>query len=100
MSFVDKYSKAFRALLPTPFTIAISLTIITFFLASFWSTKPESPIINIEYFEGTYTVTSNKNIVWNNGVTNDTIELKSNNELQELIGSYTNPTNNYSSSFH
>ena len=41
MSFTEKYTKAFRYLLPAPFTIAISLSIITFFIA-FFSTKPES----------------------------------------------------------
>jgi len=35
MSFSDKYSKLFKYLLPTPFTIAIVLTIITFFIALF-----------------------------------------------------------------
>lgn len=41
MSFTDKYTKAFKYLLPAPFTIAISLTIITFFIA-FFSTRPET----------------------------------------------------------
>jgi len=35
MSFTDKYTKAFKYLLPTPFTIAIVLTILTFFIALF-----------------------------------------------------------------
>ena len=33
MSFTDKYTKAFKYLLPTPFTIAVVLTILTFFIA-------------------------------------------------------------------
>ena len=33
MSFSDKYSKVFKYLLPAPFTIAVILTIITFFIA-------------------------------------------------------------------
>ena len=41
MSFTDKYTKAFKYLLPTPFTIAIGLTIITFFIA-FFITIPET----------------------------------------------------------
>jgi short-chain fatty acids transporter len=41
MSFTDKYTKAFKYLLPAPFTIAISLTIITFLIA-FFSTRPET----------------------------------------------------------
>jgi len=35
MSFTDKYTKAFKYILPTPFTIAIVLTIVTFFIALF-----------------------------------------------------------------
>ena len=35
MSFTDKYTKVFNYILPTPFTIAIVLTIITFFIAFF-----------------------------------------------------------------
>ncbi len=41
MNFTDKYTKAFKYLLPAPFTIAVSLTIITFFIA-FFSTRPET----------------------------------------------------------
>ncbi len=41
MGFTDKYTKAFKYLLPTPFTIAILLTIITFFIA-FFITFPEN----------------------------------------------------------
>lgn len=39
MSFTDKYTKAFKYLLPSPFTIAIVLTIITFIIA-FFITQP------------------------------------------------------------
>ncbi len=35
MSFTDKYTKAFKYLLPSPFTIAIVLTVFTFFIALF-----------------------------------------------------------------
>jgi short-chain fatty acids transporter len=41
MSFTDKYTKAFKYLLPAPFTIAVVLTIITFFIALF-ITQPAS----------------------------------------------------------
>ena len=44
MSFTDKYTKAFKHLLPTPFTIALVLSIITFFIALF-ITKTESETI-------------------------------------------------------
>jgi len=39
VNFTDKYTKAFKYLLPAPFTIAVSLTIITFIIA-FFSTRP------------------------------------------------------------
>jgi short-chain fatty acids transporter len=39
MGFTEKYTKVFKYLLPAPFTIAISLTIITFIIA-FFSTRP------------------------------------------------------------
>ncbi|PCJ24423.1 MAG: short-chain fatty acid transporter [Flavobacteriales bacterium] len=41
MSFTDKYTKVFKYLLPAPFTIAISLTVITFLIA-FFSTRPDT----------------------------------------------------------
>ncbi len=39
MSFSDKYTKTFKYLLPTPFTIAVVLTLLTFFIVLF-TTKP------------------------------------------------------------
>ncbi|MBT5403484.1 MAG: short-chain fatty acid transporter, partial [Crocinitomicaceae bacterium] len=39
MSFTERYTKVFKALLPAPFTIAVILTIVTFLLALFF-TKP------------------------------------------------------------
>ncbi len=45
MSFTSKYTKAFRYLLPAPFTIAVGLTIITFFIA-FFTTRPETESIS------------------------------------------------------
>jgi len=37
MSFSDKYSKVFKYLLPSPFTIAVILSIVTFFIALFFT---------------------------------------------------------------
>ena len=97
MAFVDRYSKAFRALLPTPFTIAISLTIFTFCLAYFWPNEIEKPVLKVEYNESAFTVISTKNIQWNNGLTEDTIAVSSLPELEKLSGKYINPENNYGS---
>jgi len=97
MAFVDKYSKAFRALLPTPFTIAISLTVITFCLAFFWPNQPAEPVLNIEHYKTEYTVTSDKNITWSNGSTDDTLNIESLTVLKEITGSYTNPSDGYNS---
>jgi short-chain fatty acids transporter len=64
VSFTDKYTKAFKYLLPAPFTIAIVLTIITFFIA-FFITIPE---------EGGYSAYSIQLLkyweegVWNSGL--------------------------------
>lgn len=41
MSFSNKYTKAFKYILPTPFTIAIVLTVVTFFIA-FFVTQPST----------------------------------------------------------
>lgn len=41
MSFTDKYTKTFNYLLPAPFTIAVTLTILTFFIA-FFTTQPST----------------------------------------------------------
>ena len=43
MSFTEKYTKAFRTLLPAPFTIAIVLTIVTYLLSlSFGNKLPKA----------------------------------------------------------
>ena len=44
MSFTDKYTKAFKYILPAPFTIAIGLTIITFLIALFLTTPQTESI--------------------------------------------------------
>jgi short-chain fatty acids transporter len=44
MSFTDKYSKVFKYLLPTPFTIAVLLTIITYCIALIFTTPSSSSV--------------------------------------------------------
>ncbi|MGB0882520.1 MAG: short-chain fatty acid transporter [Vicingaceae bacterium] len=61
MSFTDKYTKAFKYLLPAPFTIAVALTIITFLIA-FVTTKPAT--------DGILTYTTQLLKYWENGVWN------------------------------
>lgn len=57
MSFTAKYTKAFKYILPAPFTIAVSLTVITFIIA-FFTTRPDSESISgysiqiLKYWEG------------------------------------------------
>lgn len=64
MSFTDKYTKAFKYLLPAPFTIAIVLTIVTFLIA-FFTTRPVAEgfgsygIKLLKYWEGG---------IWNSGL--------------------------------
>ena len=64
MSFTNKYTKAFKYLLPAPFTIAVSLTIITFLIA-FFTTRPEAESVAdytiqlLKYWEGG---------IWNSGL--------------------------------
>ncbi|MDB4534359.1 TIGR00366 family protein [Vicingaceae bacterium] len=64
MSFTDKYTKVFKYLLPAPFTIAVSLTIVTFFIA-FFTTRPETESLSdysiqlLKYWEDG---------VWNSGL--------------------------------
>ena len=64
MGFTAKYTKAFKFLLPAPFTIAVSLTILTFFIA-FFTTRPEAESIPaysiqlLKYWEGG---------IWNSGL--------------------------------
>jgi len=64
MSFTEKYTKAFKYLLPAPFTIAISLTIITFFIALFVTLPNEVSYTSysldiLKFWEGG---------LWNNGL--------------------------------
>ena len=61
MSFTDKYTKAFKYLLPAPFTIAVALTIITFLIALV-TTKPAT--------EGVLSYSTQLLKYWENGVWN------------------------------
>jgi len=57
VSFTAKYTKASKYILPAPFTIAVSLTVITFIIA-FFTTRPDSESISgysiqiLKYWEG------------------------------------------------
>ena len=64
MSFTQKYTKAFRFLLPAPFTIAILLTLVTFLIALFATQPNESSV-------GEYVVQLSKyweDGLWNSGL--------------------------------
>lgn len=64
MSFTDKYTKAFKYLLPTPFTIAVILSIFTFIIALF-TTLPDNTTLS------TYSIDLLKfweDGVWNSGL--------------------------------
>ena len=64
MGFTAKYTKAFQYLFPTPFTIAVSLTVLSFFIA-FLTTRPEKASVShyaiqiLKYWEGG---------LWNSGL--------------------------------
>ena len=65
MSFTEKYTKAFRTLLPTPFTIAIVLTVVTYLLSlSFGNKLPSEKIIVEESVEETLLISSSDNTEW------------------------------------
>ena len=64
MSLIEKYIKGIRFLLPSPFSIALLLTLFTFILAIFWPTQPLSEDLNwIDKFTGIL-------ISWNDGLWN------------------------------
>tara|TARA_B100000809_G_scaffold262827_1_gene314706 strand:- start:312 stop:1700 length:1389 start_codon:yes stop_codon:yes gene_type:complete len=64
VSFTDKYTKAFKNLLPAPFTIAVVLTIVTFIIA-FFTTRPATENVGsyaiqlLKYWEAG---------IWNSGL--------------------------------
>ncbi|MCC7331999.1 MAG: short-chain fatty acid transporter [Flavobacteriales bacterium] len=62
MSFTEKYSKTFKYLLPSPFTIAVVLTFIVFFTALFTTNKENQSFAS-------YSVTVAK--YWEDGVWNN-----------------------------
>ena len=65
MSFTEKYTKAFRTLLPTPFTIAVVLTIVTYLLSlSFGNKLPDENIVIQESVEETLLISNSDNTVW------------------------------------
>ena len=64
MSFFDKYIKAVRFLLPSPFTIAIVLTLFTLILGVLWPSSGTSS--DISWTEKTIDVLT----YWNNGLWN------------------------------
>ena len=92
MSFTEKYTKAFRTFLPTPFTIAIVLTIFTYLLSlSFGNKLPNENIVIQESFEETLLISNSDNTVWtyfDTGteytVTNDTLRLRHQKEILDL----------------
>ena len=92
MSFTENYTKAFRTLLPTPFTIAIVLTIVTYLLSlSFGNKLPNENIVIQESFEETLLISNSDNTVWtyfDTGteytVTNDTLRLRHQKEILDL----------------
>ena len=62
MSFAKKFEKVFRSILPSPFTIAILLTFLTFFLAIIFTENSEkgSHFFNLLSY-------------WENGIWNNTL---------------------------
>lgn len=62
MSFTEKFANTYKKLLPTPFTIAILLTVLTFLLALIF-TKPES--------KDTFEYIADLGGYWENGLWND-----------------------------
>ena len=94
MSFIDKYSNAFRYLLPNPLTIAFLLTLFTFSLAFFWPKEKTDLVITLIEDENVCTVVSNKVIDWGNGIKNDTIQFNKKDWLLKA-GIYKSQKSNY-----
>ena len=103
MSFTEKYTKAFRTFLPTPFTIAIVLTIFTYLLSlSFGNKLPNENIVIQESFEETLLISNSDNTVWtyfDTGteytVTNDTLRLWHQKEILDLKAIISEKGNSY-----
>lgn len=64
MSFTDKYTKAFKYLLPAPFTIAVVLTFVTFIIALL-TTQPSTKNVGGYAIE---LLTHWENGIWNSGL--------------------------------
>ena len=94
MSFIDKYSNAFRYLLPNPLTIAILLTLFTFLLAFFWPKENNDLAISLNLDKNIYTAISNKTIDWSNGSMNDTIQFEQKDGLL-VSGIYVSQNSGY-----
>ena len=99
MSFIDKYSNAFRYLLPNPLTIAFLLTLFTFSLAFFWPKEKTDLVITLIEDENVCTVVSNKVIDWGNGIKNDTIQFNKKDWLLKA-GIYKSQKSNYVSNIN
>ncbi len=91
MSFTEKYTKAFRRLLPAPLTIAIILTIVTYLLSlSFGNKLPSENILIQESVGETLLISSSDNTEWtyfDTGnqytVKDDTFKIKHQKEILE-----------------
>ena len=101
MSFSERFITVFKSLLPSPFTIALLLTVVSYFIAMMATEVPEADINFIErnYRSGdtiTLHTTSPEAIHWSTGATtpeikivplsDTTITLK----IAEKQGEYTN----------
>ena len=103
MSFTEKYTKAFRTLLPTPFTIAVVLTIVTYLLSlSFGNKLPDENIAIQESVEETLLISNSDNTVWtyfDSGaeytVRNDTLMLRHQKEILDLTAIISEKGNSY-----
>lgn len=109
MSFVDKYSNFFRKVFPSPFTIAVILSILTFFLALIWGgQKPDDQITSKQTPEGYFLLINSKNLTqqiinWD-CIDKDEIQyekgslfIPANYEGNHIAVTITNKTNSYTS---
>ena len=103
MSFTEKYTKAFRTLLPTPFTIAVVLTIVTYLLSlSFGNKLPDENIAIQESVEEILLISNSDNTVWtyfDSGTEytarNDTLRLEHQKEILDLTAVISEKGNSY-----
>jgi short-chain fatty acids transporter len=103
MSFTEKYTKAFRTLLPAPFSIAIILTIVTYLLSlSFGNKLPSEKILIQESLGETLLISSSDNTEWTYFDTgdeytlkNDTFSIKDQKEIFDLEAVISEKGNSY-----